>query len=494
MTRNSDLWVDEEDVEDLMRALKGELHGRRFGDAVRLEVADNCPDEMTDFLLDRFQLKKEDVYLCSGPVNLNRLSVLHSLIDRPDLKYPPFVPRIRRGFLLASDTFKAIRRGDRMLHHPYDSFGPVVELLHQSAKDPNVLAIKQTLYRVGDNSPVVDALVDAARNGKEVTVLVELRARFDEAENITLAERLQAAGAKVAYGIVGFKTHAKMLMVVRREGGELVRYVHLGTGNYHHRTASSYTDIGLFTCDPIIGEDVHKLFNQLTGLGSVQPLKKLIQSPFELDKTLLRMIKAESDEADAGRPARIIAKMNSLSDPQMIDALYRAARKGVQIDLIIRGHCCLRPGVPEHSENIRVRSIVGRFLEHSRVFHFHAGGKELTYCASADWMSRNLHRRIEIAFPIEDSEVKVRVVKETLETYLEDTTAWELRSDGLYERATTDGPPSCAQDILIKKAMAATTSKRKRKLARKMLKTLRPAPGPGPAQNEKEGPPKSPAG
>ena len=471
VTRDSDLWVDEEEIEDMMRALKGELLGRRYADAVRLEVADNCPREMADFLLDKFDLGPTDLFFCNGPVNLNRLSALYTLIDRPDMKFPSFAPRVRRPFLSTPDTFEAIAKGDRVLHHPFDSFSPVIELVRQAARDPNVLAIKQTLYRVGADSPIVDALIEAARSSTEVTVLVELRARFDEEENIALATRLQEAGAKVGYGVVGYKTHAKMLLVVRREGNKLRRYVHLGTGNYHHRTTQAYTDIGFLTCDEQFGEDVHNLFNQLTGLGQVRKLKKIIQSPFALAKTMVRLIRAEADEAAAGRPARIVARMNALADTEVIDELYRAARKGVKIDLIVRGVCCLRPGVKDVSDNIRVRSIIGRFLEHSRVFYFHAAGKELLFCASADWMTRNLHRRVETCFPIDDPGLKARIYEETLELYLkDDTQAWELRKDGSYRRASKgDGDPISAQRTLLEKASKAGTGKKKRKLPRHLV-------------------------
>jgi polyphosphate kinase len=329
-----------------------------------------------------------------------------------------------------------LRRGDVLLHHPFDSFGPVVEIVKQAAHDPAVLAIKQTLYRTGAESPLVDALIDAARAGKEVTAVIELRARFDEAANINLATRLQKAGANVVYGIVGYKAHAKMLMIVRREGRKLRRYVHLGTGNYHARTARTYTDIGLMTCDREIGEDVHKLFMQLTGLGRISRLAKVVQSPFALQRTLIALIDAEARAARAGDPSRIIAKMNALSDPATIQALYQASQAGVQIDLIVRGLCCLRPGVPGVSENIRVRSIVGRFLEHTRIFFFHAQGRELCWCASADWMQRNFFRRVETCFPIEEKRLVSRLIADGLEPYLEDNVqAWMLSADGKYKRA-----------------------------------------------------------
>ena len=448
VTRNSDLWVDEEEVDDLMHALKGELSSRNYGDAVRLEVAQDTSDETAAFLLEKFQLTQADLYRVKGPVNLHRLVAIHELVERPDLKYPPFLPAVPRRLQQAESPFDAIARGDVVLHHPYESFTPVVELLRAAAQDPGVLAIKQTLYRTGGDSPLVDALLAAARAGKEVTVVVELRARFDEAANINLATRLQEAGAKVVYGIVGYKAHAKMMLVVRREGAKLARYCHLGTGNYHTRTARAYTDISFLTCDPAIGEDVHRMFLQMTGLGRVMELAKLKQAPFTLQESLIELIDREADEAAAGRPSRIVAKMNSLAEPRIIEALYRASRAGVPVDLVVRGICCLRPGVPGVSETIRVRSIVGRFLEHERVFHFHAAGAETVLCSSADWMQRNFFARIEACFPIEDRALAARVREETLELYLQDEQqAWLLASDGSYARAEGEG--RAAQQVLL---------------------------------------------
>ncbi|MGH7163236.1 MAG: polyphosphate kinase 1 [Planctomycetota bacterium] len=455
VTRNSELWVDEEEVENLLQALKGELFSRNYGEAVRLEVADTCPQEHGQFLLQKAQLQPEDLYPVNGPVNLHRLVAIYDLVDRPDLKYRPFLPSVPRRFQQAENVFAAMRRGDVLLHHPFESFGPVVDLIRQAAADPDVAAIKQTLYRTGADTPLVDVLVEAARAGKEVTVLVELRARFDEAANIKLATILQEAGVTVVYGIVGYKAHAKMLLIVRREGRKLRRYVHLGTGNYHTRTVRAYTDISLLTCDPEIGEDVHKIFLQLTGLGRAYRLKKMLQSPFTMHNTLLAHIEDEIAAARAGRPAKILAKMNSLTEPQLIQALYRASQAGVQVDLVVRGICCLRPGVPGVSENIRVRSIVGRFLEHSRIVRFHAGGKELVYCGSADWMQRNFFRRVETCFPVEDERLKTRLIVEGLETYLEDNTrAWLLQPDGTYRRAAPDG----AERVSAQESLLATLS------------------------------------
>ena len=452
-TRNADLWVEEEEVEDLLDALKGQLHHRRFGDAVRLEIADNCSNKHVALLLEQFGLGADDLYRVDGPVNLHRLSAIYDLVDRPELKFPRHVPDTPLAKSSEVDMFELIGRGDQLLHHPFQSFSPVVDLLRQAANDPSVLAIKQTVYRTGDGSPMVRALVDAARAGKEVTAVVELRARFDEEHNIDLATRLQAAGAHVVYGVVGYKTHSKMLLVVRREAGKLKRYVHLGTGNYHAGTARFYTDWSYMTCRRAIGQDVHHLFMQITGLGRAKKLKKLLQSPFTLSKTLLEHMAFEAAEARAGRPARIVAKMNSLQDLGIIQGLYEASQAGVEIDLIVRGICCLRPGVPGLSETIRVRSVVGRFLEHSRVYYFEAGGARKLYMASADWMGRNLHRRVETCFPIEEPALRDRIYEEGLELYLNDTAgAWLMGADGVYEpTAPAEGEsPRSAQDILMK--------------------------------------------
>jgi len=451
LTRNSDLWVDEEEAEDLMRALKGELSSRNYGDAVRLEVGQECTEEMAQFLLTTFELEPSVLFSVPGPVNLHRILAIYDLVDRPELKFPPFTGRVPRRMQQERDLFAVLRRGDLLLHHPFDAFSSVLDFLRQAAADPDVLAIRQTLYRTGPDSPVVEALIEAARSGKEVTVVIELRARFDEAANINLATRLQQAGANVVYGIVGYKAHAKMLLVVRREEQRLRRYVHLSTGNYHVRTAKAYTDLSLFSADRVIGEDVHKLFTQLTGLGRVGKLKKLIQAPFALQKSLIASIEREARNAAAGRPARIVAKMNALAEPKIIQALYRASQAGVSIDLIVRGLCCLRPGVPGISDNIRVRSIVGRLLEHTRIFCFHNDGEPLVSCSSADWMQRNFFRRVEICFPIEDARAKERVIAEGLEAYLHDNTqAWSLSSDGHYRRVKPgrEKPRSAQQGLL----------------------------------------------
>ncbi len=450
VTRNSDLFVDEEEIDDLLRAVEGELLSRRYGDAVRLEVADNCPEDMTAYLLSRFDLAAADSYQVSGPVNLNRLEAVYDMVDKPDLKYPAFTPGLPGRLAYSTDMYEAIRAGDVLLHHPFESFVPVIDFVRAAATDPKVLAIRQTLYRTGPQSAVVDALVSAARAGKEVTVIIELRARFDEEANIALANRLQEAGAHVLYGVVGYKTHAKMTLVLRREKRHLRHYVHLGTGNYHPRTARLYTDYGLFTCDREIGEDVHRIFQQLTSLGRVSGLHALLQSPFTLHSGLLEKIEREIAHARAGRRARIAAKMNSLVEPAMIQALYRASTAGVRIDLVVRGQCCLRPGVPGVSDNIQVRSIIGRFLEHTRVYCFDNGGDPEVYCSSADWMDRNFFRRVEAAFPIRDPDLRARVIEE-LAMYLRDNVqAWSLHDDGSYVRVSEAGAePFCAQAALL---------------------------------------------
>jgi polyphosphate kinase len=451
VTRNSDLWVDEEEVDNLLKALQGELPTRNFGAAVRLEVADTCTDAIAAYLLGQVSLEPEDLYRVKGPVNVHRLSAIIDAVDRPDLLDKPFVPAVPRRVAQSNDMFEVLRRGDLLLHHPYESFSPVVELLRQAARDPSVLAIKQTLYRTDQGSPLVESLIEAARAGKEVTAVVELRARFDEAANIDLATRLQEVGANVVYGIVGYKTHAKMLLIVRREQGRLRRYAHLGTGNYHARTARLYTDFGLLTAHRIVGEDVHRVFLQLTGLGRVKKLKKLVQSPFSLYAELTRLIDAEADRARKGKPARIRARMNSLSEPAVIRALYEASQAGVRVDLLVRGICCLRPGVPGVSENIRVRSIIGRFLEHSRAFWFDAGGEDRVLLSSADWMARNLFRRVEVAFPVEDARLKARVKHEAFEVFLgDDVAAWDLGADAVWRRARpSSGGGRLPQETLL---------------------------------------------
>jgi len=438
VTRNSDLFVDEEEIKNLHAALQGELLHRHFGDAVRVEVADNCSQAMVDFLLQQFGLREADLYRVEGPVNLYRLREVPDQVERPKLKYPPFQPGLP-ATLEGLDLFETLKKGDLLLHHPFQSFLPVLDFIRTTAADPSVIAIKQTVYRTGTDSELMDILIDAARRGKEVTVVVELMARFDEEANMNWAARLEEAGAHVVYGVVGHKTHAKMALIVRREegpeGARLRRYVHLSTGNYHPRTARQYTDFGLMSASEDLCADVAEVFKQLTGLGRAGKMKHLWQSPFTLHKRLVAAIRREADLAAAGKPARIIAKMNALLEAQVIEELYLASGAGVQIDLVVRSVCGLKPGVPGLSDNIRVRSIVGRFLEHSRIFYFLNDGAEEVYLASADWMERNFFRRIELCFPVLDPALKRRVIREGLQPYLDDNSqAWAMNGEGAYER------------------------------------------------------------
>ena len=452
VTRNSDLFVDEEEVKNLRLSLQGELPQRHFGDAVRLEIADNCSPAIAELLLREFNLAPEDLYRVHGPVNLVRLMGIIDLVARDDLKFPAFVPGVpnvlqKKG----SDMFKVMRKSDVLLHHPFQSFKPVIDFIQQAASDPSVVAIKQTVYRTGVDSSLMEALIAAAERGKEVTVVVELLARFDEEANINWATRLEHVGAHVVYGVVGHKTHAKMLMVVRREDGKLRRYVHLGTGNYHPRTARLYTDFGLFTSDEKICEDVNEVFSQLTSLGKARALNYLWQSPFSLHTEVLRAIRNEARIAQSGKRAHIIAKMNALLEPETINALYEASQAGVKIDLIVRGVCALRPGVKGLSENIRVRSVIGRFLEHTRIFYFRNNLKSNVYLSSADWMDRNFFRRIEVCFPVLDKKLKKRVIDEGLKIYLQDNCqSWDMDGEGHYrQKSPRRGEKKCAQCDLL---------------------------------------------
>ena len=455
VTRNSDLFVDEEEVKNLRTKIQGELPQRHFGDGVRLEVADNCSDIMVDFLLSQFNLNKTDLYRVAGPVNLVRLMQVPDWVLRDDLKFESFYPGTPKALQKNHNIFGAIRAGDILLHHPYQSFTPVIELLDQAAIDPQVVAIKMTVYRTGTDSVLMQSLLRAAQNDKEVTVVVELMARFDEEANIGWATKLEEVGAHVIYGVVGYKTHAKMLMIVRREEGKagsfLRRYVHLGTGNYHPKTTRLYSDFGLLTSNEEIGIDVNEVFKQLTGLGRAQSLKHLWQAPFSLQQNMLAAIRDETSAARAGKRSRIIAKMNSLLEPEVIIALYEASQAGVKINLIVRGVCALRPGIKGLSENIRVRSIIGRLLEHHRVFYFFSGGEEKVYLSSADWMERNFFRRIELAFPVLDKKLKRRVIVEGLQIYLTDNQqAWDMDSNGNYHpRRGSRSKPRSAQNELI---------------------------------------------
>ena len=436
VTRDADLWIDEEEVKNLRQALQGELPQRQFGIPLRLEVAESCPDHLARFLLTQFELTDDDLYRCDGPVNIMRLVSMINQVETDTLKYPPFLPGKPKRLQGETDILAAIRQHDILLHHPYQSFEPVVEFIRRAADDPDVVAIKQTVYRTGVNSALMEALVQAASRGKEVTVVVELMARFDEEANINWAEKLEHAGAQVVYGVFGLKTHAKLALLMRRErdaqgASRLVSYAHLGTGNYHPRTTALYSDFGLLTADPDICADVNEVFLHITSLAKAAKLKRLLLAPFTMHKRVIEMIRRETKHASEGRPARIKAKMNALLEEGVVRALHAASQAGVQIDLIVRGACALRPGVPGFSENIRVRSVLGRFLEHHRVWYFENGGESEVWLASADWMGRNMFRRIEVAFPVLDAELKRRVIDEGLDVYLADNCdAWELGANG----------------------------------------------------------------
>ncbi len=450
ITRNADLTFDFEEIEDLANTLRGELHSRKYGDAVRLEVDSRTPEELITFLQQEFTLNESQTYRVNGPVNLTRMMAVRDLVERNDLRYKPFSPGIPGKLKDQKDIFTALKQSDQLLLHPFQSFIPVVDLLRQSAKDPNVVAIKQTLYRTGVKSDIVNALVEAARSGKEVTVVIELRARFDEESNLHLASRLQEAGCLVVYGVVGYKCHAKAMLIVRQEGNKLVRYSHLGTGNYHSGTARLYTDYSFLTADQEVGEDVHKVFQQLTGMGKIQKLKKLYNAPFTLHAKMLEMIQREARHAKSGKDAHIMVKVNGLTEPKLIRALYDASRAGVKIDLVIRGMCRLRPGIPDLSENIRVRSIIGRFLEHTRVCYFANNGKPEVFAASADWMERNMLNRVETGFQFFGKNAD-RLKKEMDYYMMDNTQAWDLHADGSYTQAhPAEGEePFSAQQALL---------------------------------------------
>jgi len=460
VTRNSELYVSEEEVANLRRALQSELLQRNFGQAVRLEVAANCPTRIVRYLQRQFSLSDNDVYRVDGPVNLNRLVAIPDQIDRPDLKFPAFAPSIAPTFSADINIFEHISlRSPVLLHHPYESYMPVLELVRQASIDPDVLAIKQTLYRTGADSAFVRYLMDASRAGKDVTVVIELRARFDEEANINLATRLQEAGIQVVYGVVGFKTHAKMLLVVRREKNKLIKYAHVGTGNYHATTARLYTDISMLTCHKRITNDMQKIFTQLTGMGQTLNLKELIQAPFNLHNFVIDKIEKQITLSHKGEKARVQARMNSLVDAGVIDALYRASKAGVQVELLVRGVCMLRAGVIGLSENIRVISVLGRFLEHSRVYCFSSDDKTELYISSADWMPRNFFNRVEIAVPIE-GDALTRLKYECLDIYFKDNQyCWELQSDGQYKRLEAGNKKAfSAQQTLIELHGAGLTN------------------------------------
>jgi len=452
VTRDSELEVDEDDVVNLRQALRSGLTTRHFGQAIRLEVVNTCPPELSAFLLEQFGLPPAALYRVNGPVNLVRLNQLIDQADAPALRFPPFEGAWPQGRLPRQESiFARLRHNDVLLHHPFESFEPVVQFLREAVNDPDVLAIKQTIYRTGSESPLMDLLIEAARRGKEVMAVVELKARFDEEANINWAERLEAVGAQVVYGIVGLKTHAKLLLVTRREEGRLRRYAHLSTGNYNPKTARLYTDVGYLTADPELTSDADAVFQQLASLGKMKPLKRLLQAPFTLHRRTMQYIGMVTAAAAKGQPARIVAKINALTDAPIIEALIRASQAGASIDLIVRGACMLPPGIEGVSDRIRVRSVVGRFLEHSRILYFRWGAaedEEALLLSSADWMSRNMFRRIEVAWPIRDAALRQRVIDECLVPYLHDTRdAWSLASDGSYSRVGTEGPS--AQQALM---------------------------------------------
>jgi polyphosphate kinase len=437
VTRNSELYIDEQDSGNLLKAIETELHNRRKGDAVRLEADHDCPEAIRKALLGTLRLTEDDLNLLDGPLYPARLMSIYEEEHAAELREPPFVAPAAAALRGKGDIFAAIRRQDILLHHPYESFDSVAEFLEQAARCPRVLAIKQTLYRTGGDTRIVGALMEAASRGKEVTAVVELRARFDEANNIQWSRKLEEAGVHVVHGMVGYKIHIKMCLVVRKEQHGIRRYVHLSTGNYNLTTARLYTDTGLLTCQPDFGEDATNVFNLLTGIGHYQPTRKLLLAPFELHRRMLGFIEREAANAQLGRPARIIAKMNALVDGEIIQALFRASQAGVKIDLLVRGICCLRPQWPGLSENISVTSIVDRFLEHSRLFYFENGGRPELWAGSADWMPRNFFRRIEAVFPIEDVRLRQRMTEELLGIPLADNVkAWRLKHDGAYERVS----------------------------------------------------------
>src|SRR5467141_825469 len=465
VTRNSDLYIDEEEAENLLRTIEQELRRSSRGDAVRLEVEKDCPKEFRELLLEFFDLSEDDVYKLDGPLSMTHLAPLVANDAFAKLRDRPFQPGRDPALPPHVDFFEVLRRQDVLLHHPYDSFDQIVEWIEAAAKDPQVLAIKITLYRTSGDSPIVEALIEAANAGKQVTAIVELRARFDEAANIQWARRLEEAGAHVIYGVVGLKTHCKALLIVRRDTDQLRRYVHLGTGNYHPRTARSYTDFSLFTSEPQLTEEVAIVFNTLTGLAGYPGLKKLMVAPFDMKKRLIGLIERERDHALAGKPARIIAKLNSLVDQEIIEKLYDASSAEVTVDLIVRGICCLRPKAPGLSEYIRVISIVGRFLEHSRIYYFENGGDHVLYLSSADWMPRNLVRRVEIAFPIETPPLRDHIINEVLPRFLNDRVkARELQPDGSYRRLKPEGPEPRSQ---AQWHFREVTRERAKKLGRK---------------------------
>jgi polyphosphate kinase len=481
VTRNSELYIDEEEIADVLKAVERELLNRRKNDAVRLEVETNCPAEIVNALLGTLRLTSDDLYRIGWPLNPTRLMAIYEGDHSPELRDQPFMAPVAEAVRFQTDLFATIRKRDLLLHHPYDSFDTVVEFLQKAADDPQVLAIKQTLYRTGGDTRIVGALMRAVENGKQVTAVVELRARFDEANNIGWARKLEDSGVHVVYGLVGYKIHSKVTLVVRRDPDGIRRYLHLGTGNYNPSTARIYTDLGLLTCRPELGEDASSLFNLLTGICQFQETRKLVVAPFQLHSRMLELIEREAENARQGLPSRIIAKMNSLVDPKIITALYRASQAGVPIQLIIRGICCLRPGVPNLSPTIEVRSIVGRFLEHSRVFYFENACQPEVFVGSADWMPRNFFRRIEVVFPVEDGVLRDWLLREYLEVQLADNVkARRMSADGNYALPPPPpGTPHCdSQAEFINQAVGhSRVLRRKRKTTRKYPRVeLRPRP------------------
>lgn len=458
VTRDSDLDVDEDDVTNLRQALRKGLTTRHFGQAIRLEVVDSCPTELVEFLLQQFGLPGSALYRVNGPVNLVRLNELIDQADAPKLRFKPFDPVWPAALSRQQPIFEQLQKGDVLLHHPFESFEPVVQFLREAVHDADVLAIRQTIYRTGAESPLMDLLIEAARRGKEVTCVVELKARFEEEANINWAERLEAVGAQVVYGIVGLKTHAKLLLLTRREGARLRRYAHLSTGNYNPKSARLYTDIGYFTADPELTADADAVFQQLASLGRMKPRRVLLQAPFTLHKHMIAQIARVRDAAAAGHDARIVVKLNALTDVPLIEALLGAARAGARIDLLVRGACLLPASIPQVTDRIRVRSVVGRFLEHSRVIYFRWGSHrddEALYLSSADWMGRNMFGRIEVAWPVRDWKLRQRIIDECLVPYLHDgLDAWDLHADGSYARVDTHGA-SAQQALLARFAGAA---------------------------------------
>lgn len=444
VTRDSDLSVDEQDVTNLRQALRLNLTARHFGNAVRLEVGHACPPDLYDFLLKQFSLPPEALFLINGPVNLVRFTTMIDQVTvspKSKLLFAAYAAQWPKSVPAAASIFDTLQKGDVLLHHPFESFDPVVSFLRQAVADPQVLAIKMTIYRAGSDSVLMDLLIEAARRGKEVTAVVELKARFDEEANINWAERLESVGAQVVYGVVGLKTHGKALLITRREGKKLARYAHLSTGNYNLKTARLYTDLGYLTADPELTADVEQVFQHLASQSKVGTLKHLLMAPFTLHKAMIAHLHEVRDAALAGKPARVVARMNALLDEPLIEALIEAGAAGAKVDLIVRGACVLPPGLKGWTDNIRVRSIVGRFLEHTRAFYFRAGTKEALYLASADWMGRNMFRRIELAWPIRDKKLRQRVIDEALTPYLLDgVDAFKQLPDGTYQSARSAKP------------------------------------------------------